>query len=104
MTHSRSTKVMVLICVLALALMSWSLVGAQDEELSGELNFMGFGLGDEIATERVAHAQEQLPNVTFNFSEGGFDPQQFLTAFASGNPPDIVSIDRQTLGTYAANG
>src|SRR5690606_16957517 len=31
-------------------------------------------------------------------------PQQFLTAFASGNPPDIVSIDRQTLGTYAANG
>ena len=65
---------------------------------------MGFGLGDEIATERVAHAQEQLPNVTLNFTEGGFDAQQFLTAVASGNPPDIVYLDRQTLGTYAANG
>lgn len=78
-------------------------VQAQDEA-SGDLDFMGFGLGDEIATERVADAQEQLPNVTFNFTEGGFDAQQFLTAFASGNPPDIVYVDRQTLGTYAANG
>ena len=77
---------------------------APNTDLTGELNFMGFGLGDEIATERVAYAQEQLPNVTFNFNEGGFDAQQFLTAFASGNPPDIVYIDRQTLGTYAANG
>ena len=77
---------------------------APNTDLSGDLNFMGFGLGDEIATERVDYAQSQLPNVTFNFSEGGFDAQQFLTAFASGNPPDIVYIDRQTLGTYAANG
>ena len=77
---------------------------AQDAAVSGDLNFMGFGLGDEIATERVAYAQAQLPDVTLNFSEGGFDAQQFLTAVASGNPPDIVYIDRQTLGTYAANG
>lgn len=79
-------------------------VQAQDTELSGDLDVMGFGLGDEIATERVAHAQEQLPNVTFNFAEGGFDAQQFLTAFASGNPPDIVYMSRAILGTYAANG
>ena len=93
---------------LALALLagvspSFVAVQAQDD-LSGDLDFMGFGLGDEIATERVAYAQEQLPNVTFNFSEGGFDAQQFLTAFASGNPPDIVYMSRETLGTYAANG
>jgi len=77
---------------------------APNTAVSGDLNFMGFGLGDEIATERVAYAQQQLPNVNFKFTEGGFDAQQFLTAFASGNPPDIVYIDRQTLGTYAANG
>ncbi len=76
---------------------------APNTDLSGELNFMGFGLGDEIATTRVDYAQAQLPNVTLHFSEGGFDAQQFLTAFASGNPPDIVYISQQTLGTYAAN-
>lgn len=90
--------------VSGLALLALAVPMQAQDEISGELNFMGFGLGDEIATERVAHAQEQLPNVTLNFSEGGFDAQQFLTAFASGNPPDIVYIDRQTLGTYAANG
>jgi multiple sugar transport system substrate-binding protein len=98
----------VLALALALALLAGvgpSLVAVQaQDDLGGELDFMGFGLGDEIATERVAHAQEMLPNVTFNFSEGGFDPQQFLTAFASGNPPDLVYMGRETLGTYAANG
>lgn len=105
-------KATLLVSAVAVGLLATS-VSAQDAtmepsapntDLSGELNFMGFGMGDEIATERVAYAQEQLPNVTLNFSEGGFDAQQFLTAFASGNPPDIVYLDRQTLGTYAANG
>lgn len=77
---------------------------APNTDLSGDLDLMGFGLGDEIATVRAEYAQSQIPNVTVNFSEGGFDAQQFLTAFATGNPPDIVYIDRQTLGTYAANG
>lgn len=102
----RLLRSLMIVSVLALMALG-AAVSAQDEPntaVSGELNFMGFGLGDEIATERVAYAQTQLPNVTFNFTEGGFDAQQFLTAVASGNPPDIVYIDRQTLGTYAGNG
>lgn len=107
---SRQTFLLtLLIVVLVLALPMSTTFGAQDEpnmntDVSGEITLMGFGLGDEIATVRADYAQTQIPNVTVNFTEGGFDAQQFLTAYASGNPPDIVYIDRQTLGTYAANG
>lgn len=103
------TRILTLVLVMViLAATSFQML-AQDApepntEVSGELDMMGFGLGDEIATVRAEYAQAQVPNVTVNFSEGGFDAQQFLTAVASGNPPDIVYIDRQTLGTYAANG
>jgi multiple sugar transport system substrate-binding protein len=98
---------MVLVALLMLAVTLSTVVIAQDEpntDLSGELDLMGFGLGDEIATVRADYAQAQIPNVTVNFIEGGFDAQQFLTSVASGTPPDLVYIDRQTLGTYAANG
>ena len=37
-------------------------------------------------------------------TEGGFDEQQFLSAVASGAPPDLVYVDREILGTYAARG
>jgi multiple sugar transport system substrate-binding protein len=35
---------------------------------------------------------------------GGFNDQQFLAAVASGNPPDLVYLDRFKVGTYAAKG
>jgi multiple sugar transport system substrate-binding protein len=35
---------------------------------------------------------------------GGFNDQQFLAAVASGNPPDLVYMDRAKVGTYAADG
>ena len=35
-------------------------------------------------------------------TEGGFDEQQFLSAVASGAPPDLIYLDRETIGTYAA--
>jgi multiple sugar transport system substrate-binding protein len=100
----RQTRILTIAaCALVLALLA-VVVQAQDTELSGDLDVMGFGLGDEIATVRADYAKAQIPNVTVNFAEGGFDAQQFLTAVASGNPPDIVYIDRQTLSTYAAGG
>ena len=37
-------------------------------------------------------------------NKGDFDAQQFLTALASGNPPDLVYMDRNLVGTYAAKG
>lgn len=92
----------------AFALVAWvgplqSAVSAQ-EAISGELTILGFGLGDEIATERVAHFQEMYPDVTLNFTEGALDEQQFLTAVVSGNPPDIVYLGRGGLSTYAVRG
>ncbi|MEO6501627.1 MAG: extracellular solute-binding protein [Jatrophihabitantaceae bacterium] len=37
-------------------------------------------------------------------NEGDFDPQQFLSSVASGNPSDLVYMDRGLIGTYAAKG
>jgi len=71
---------------------------------SGRLTTSGFGLGDEIATTRVDAFKEAYPDVQLKVNEGAFDPQPFLSAVASGNPPDAVYMDREVLGTYAARG
>lgn len=71
---------------------------------SGRLTTSGFGLGDEVAKTRVARFRSSYPKVSLKVNEGGFDPQPFLSAVASGNPPDVVYMDREVLGTYAARG
>lgn len=91
-----------LMIVLAFALLVG--VSSAQDEIGGTLTTMGFGLGDEIATERVAHFQELYPNVELEFTEGALDEQQFLTAVASGNPPDLVYMGREVLSTYAVRG
>lgn len=78
---------------------------ADSADVTGALTSMGISAtGDEIASTRLTYFQQAYPNVELSFSEGGFDAQQFLTAVASGNPPDLVRMDSQTLGTYAAGG
>ncbi|GAB2681941.1 ABC transporter substrate-binding protein [Thalassiella azotivora] len=67
------------------------------------ISTMGFGLPDEIATVRVDTYEEES-GVTVDVTEGDFDEQQFLSAVASGNPPDAVRMNRELLGTYAARG
>lgn len=77
-----------------------------DDDAGGEVSSittMGFGLGDEIATARV-DAYTEKSGVDVEVNEGGFDEQQFLSAVASGSPPDTVRMDRNTLGTYASRG
>ena len=49
----RLLRTLMIVSVLALLALG-AAVSAQEMEVSGELDFMGFGLGDEIATERVA--------------------------------------------------
>lgn len=95
----RRTLVIATICILALGVV----VQAQ-EDVSGSLSILGFGLGDEIATVRRDYFTEQFPNVELNFVEGGLDEQQFLTSVASGTPPDVVNLDRAVLSTYAVRG
>jgi multiple sugar transport system substrate-binding protein len=70
---------------------------------SGTLNIMGFGKGDDVAESRAAIAIKAVGG-TVNRPTGSFNDQQFLAAVASGNPPDLVYLDRQKVGTYAAKG
>jgi multiple sugar transport system substrate-binding protein len=70
---------------------------------AGTLNIMGFGTGDDVAETRAAIATKAVGG-SVNRPSGGFNDQQFLAAVASGNVPDLVYLDRQKVGTYAAKG
>src|SRR3954447_25464805 len=71
---------------------------------TGDLNIMGFGGEDEVAQARIDAFQKSAPGVKVTHNKGDFDAQQFLTALASGNPPDLVYMSRALIGTYAAQG
>jgi multiple sugar transport system substrate-binding protein len=90
------------VCIVVLGL--FTAVQAQDTKVTGTLNVLGFSQPDEIATTRVDAFKTAYPDVTLNLTEGALDKQQFLTSIASGNPPDLVYIDREVLSTYAVRG
>jgi multiple sugar transport system substrate-binding protein len=69
------------------------------------LKITGFGTnGDDVAKTRFAIAKKAVAPATVSAPNGGFNDQQFLAAVAAGAPPDLVYIDRQKVGTYAAKG
>jgi multiple sugar transport system substrate-binding protein len=70
----------------------------------GALNIMGFGGDDEVAGARIGLFNKTYPQVSVTHNKGDFDAQQFLTALASGNPPDLVYMSRALIGSYAAQG
>lgn len=78
--------------------------GTSGSAPSGTLKIMGFGGEDEVGQARVNAFKQAYPNVTVSNAKGDFDAQQFLTALASGNPPDLVYMDRNLIGTYAKKG
>jgi len=76
-----------------------------EAELSGQLQVMGFGAGDEIATVRLEKAEEALGSETeVKLIEGDLDIQQFLSSVASGEPPSLVYAERSQIGTFASRG
>lgn len=82
--------------------------GAQydpEADLEGELSVMGFGGVDEVATTRMDLAKEALGDgVDVKVAEGELDLQQFLSAAATGDPPDLIYANRDQLGSLAARG
>ncbi len=70
---------------------------------AGTLNIYGFGTGDDVAQSRAALAKAAV-GIPVNSPSGGFNDQTFLADIASGNVPDLVYMDRQKVGTYAAKG
>jgi multiple sugar transport system substrate-binding protein len=76
-----------------------------DATLSGDLSIMGFGAGDEVATARLERTEEILgSDVDVSLIEGDLDIQQFLSAVAAGDPPELVYADRTQIGSFAARG
>ena len=75
-----------------------------DADLSGTVQVMGFGAGDEIATVRLDRAKEELGDATVKLIEGDLDIQQFLSSVASGEPPSLVYAERGQIGTFASRG
>ena len=72
--------------------------------MSGELQVMGFGAGDEIAKTRLDLAKKAIAPATVKLIEGDLDVQQFLSAVASGKPPALVYANRDQIGTFASRG
>ncbi|MEU7172609.1 extracellular solute-binding protein [Micromonospora tulbaghiae] len=105
---SRKLRATALAGVLTLAISGCGGVGGDSggggAEGSGALSTMGFSLSDEIATTRVDAFKRDHGDVRLTITEGAFDEQQFLSAVASGNPPDLVYMDRKLIGTYAERG
>ncbi|MFF2369126.1 extracellular solute-binding protein [Agromyces sp. NPDC058110] len=75
-----------------------------DAELGGALSVMGFSGVDEVATSRVELAEAELGDVDVKLIEGDLDIQQFLSAVASGEPPELLYADRDQIGSLAARG
>ncbi len=76
----------------------------RDADLSGEVEVMGFGAGDEIATVRLDLAKDALGEAKVSLIEGDLDIQQFLSSVASGEPPSLVYAERSQIGTFASRG
>ncbi len=76
-----------------------------DAQLSGSLQVMGFGATDEIAKVRLQQAKAALSeDVDVKLVEGDLDIQQFLSAVATGEPPEIIYANRNQIGTFASRG
>jgi len=76
-----------------------------DTALSGQLSIMGFSASDEVASARLDRTEEILgSDVEVSLVEGDLDIQQFLSAVAAGDPPELIYADRAQIGSFAARG
>jgi multiple sugar transport system substrate-binding protein len=80
-----------------------SKIGGVSRASDANLTIMGFGTGDDVAETRAKLAIDAVGG-NVDRPSGGFNDQTFLAAVASGNVPDLVYLDRQKVGTYAAKG
>jgi multiple sugar transport system substrate-binding protein len=107
---SRRVRSVAITATVSLALAGCGGVGGGKEDGGGgaagkgAITTLGFSLPDEIATTRVETFKKAHPDIPVTITEGAFDEQQFLSAVASGNPPDLVYMNRKLVGTYAKQG
>lgn len=68
------------------------------------LRVWGYGLDDARAQARVTEFQNANANVALEPVGGELNTQQLLTAVASGDPPEVVNVDRSEVGSWAGRG
>lgn len=78
--------------------------GGSSAEATVTVRTMGFALPDEIARVRADLAKAAVAPAQVDMDTAGFDEQKFLSAVASGNPPDLVYMSRNFIGQYAKRG
>jgi multiple sugar transport system substrate-binding protein len=78
--------------------------GSSSSGGASSVTTQGFGKPDDVGQARIDAFKKAYPQVAVHINEGDFDPQQFLSAVASGSPSDLVYMDRGLVGTYAAKG
>lgn len=71
---------------------------------AGDMQIMGFGGTDEVGATRMALATAAVAPAKPAPIKGAFDIQQFLSAVASGQPPQLVYAGRDVIGTLASRG
>jgi multiple sugar transport system substrate-binding protein len=79
-------------------------IGKAEPQSGQTLRIQGFGTGDEIANIRARAATDALAPATVRNPQGAFDIQRFLAQLASGDVPDVIYVDRQLVGSLAADG
>ena len=104
--EGRNKRIAVLLVVFAaFAAVVASTAGARvDTKSAGTLDIYGYGPGDDVQENRATYAAQQLNGVTIKREAPGFDNQAFLTRLASGQIPDLIRMDRPSVGLYAAKG
>lgn len=73
-------------------------------QLSGTLRTGGFNPSDEVARSRSDLATRAVSPVKVSMDTTEFDAQKFAAQAASGQVPDLLSVDRTVVGTLADKG
>src|SRR5712664_3793901 len=70
----------------------------------GTLKVWGFNGTDPLnvtAKSRFDAFKSSFPNVSVELTPGAVDPQRFISAAATGSPPDLLYVGRPEITSYA---
>jgi len=93
-------KIVFLVTILVLSVSSQALLSARAQDTI-TIRVWGYGLDDARAKARIAVFQDANPNIKVEAVGGDLNTQQLLTAVASGDPPEVVNVDRDQVGSWA---
>jgi multiple sugar transport system substrate-binding protein len=72
--------------------------------MTTRLTVMGFTAADELEQARIEEASRAMPGVELVVDEGPLDEIAFREAVDRGTGPDLIYVDRDLIGAYAARG